>query len=987
MPITTGTRFDRYQIISPIGSGGMGEIYLAQDTRLNRKVAVKLLPERYTKDPERLRRFEKEAQAASALNHPNIITIYEIGEAGGRHFIATEFIEGDTLRRRMARAKLTTSEALDIASQVISALQAAHAAGIIHRDIKPENVMIRPDGYVKVLDFGLAKLTEKQPAKVSSKTSQLPPGEPGGAREVPTTADLAQDVTDPLEPDDLYATIPPNAANETVPGVVMGTAQYMSPEQARGQRVDARTDIFSFGILLYEMIAGRAPFNGATSRNIIDSILSFDPPPLSHLQPDVPAVLDWIVAKALIKDREERYQTAKEMFNDLQRLRRRLGVEQELEKSRSFISDEIEAPSDKALLSMTGKSTQEFDLKTGGSSNARSTRSLSGLLGNLILDKFRTPRSAALLLALLAISGFVLYRILTLGSESPPPFQSMQVRRFTSNGRTTRAAISPDGKYVVHVLNEAGKQSLLLRQVTESNNIVIVPPAEVTYFGLTFSHDGAYVFYVVQEQNDPIRVLYQVPVLSGVSRRILRDIDSPVAVSPDNKKLAFVRRYRGQNEDAVIIVNIDGSNERKLADGSNERKLASRKGPDFIWPGGPAWSPDGDVIVTAAGTNADGRRMYITEINVADGKERPISEQRWSNIGRIAWARDGTPRGRGLIFSAVEQKSSLAQIWYIPYPNGAAQRITNDLNDYRDLSLADDSTALVTAQAEAHINIWLAPNDGAGVNVARARQITDGVGQNNGYGGLTWLPDGRVVYVSRAYGSQDVWLMDQDGKNQRQLTTDETRSDRHPAVTPDGRYIVFTSTRTGNSNIFRYDLSTGDQKQLTTGVSEEFPSVSADGKWVIYAATGLTKHTLWKVPIDGGDPVQLTDKLSNWPDVSPDGQKIACWYRAEPGAKWQIAVIPISGGDPEKVFDVPPSADYAIPTRWMPDGKGISFVATREGVSNIWHQPLDGSAPKQLTNFASDQIHWFDWSSDGKQLACSRGPSVNDIVLITESKP
>jgi Tol biopolymer transport system component len=632
-------------------------------------------------------------------------------------------------------------------------------------------------------------------------------------------------------------------------------------------------------------------------------------------------------------------------------------------------------------LSPGRKSTQEFDLETGEGAIARSTRSFSGLLGNLILDRFRTPRSAALLLILLVASGFVLYHILTFRSVSPPPFQSMQVRRFTSSGRATRAAISPDGKYVVHVLSEAGKQSLLVRQITESNNIVVVPPAEVTYYGLTFSRDGAHVYYVVQEQNNPIRVLYQVPVLSGVSRRILRDIDSPVAVSPDNKQLAFVRRYRGQNEDAVIIADIDGA---------NERKIASRKGTDFFWTGGPAWSPDGKVIATAAGSNTGGRRMYVAEFNVADGKERPISEQRWSNIGRISWARDGSSTARGLIFSATEQNSTLAQIWYLPYPNGAAQKITNDLNDYRDLSLTDDSTRLITVQSEAHVNVWLSPNAG-GVNVGGARQITDGVGQNNGVGGLTWLPSGaeagRVVYVSRAYGSQDIWLMDQEGKNQRQLTTGETRADRHPAVTPDGRYIVFVSTRTGNSNIYRYDLSTGDQKQLTNGVSEEFPSVSADGKWAIYAATGSNKHTLWKVPIDGGEPVQLTDKLSTWPDVSPDGQKIACWYRAEPGAKWQIAVIPISGGDPEKVFDVPPSADTPIPTRWMPDGSGISFVATRDGVSNVWYQPMDGAAPKQVTNFTSDLIHWFDWSSDGKQLACSRGRMLNDVVLITEYKP
>jgi serine/threonine protein kinase/Tol biopolymer transport system component len=979
MPIATGTRFDRYQIISLIGSGGMGEIYLAQDARLNRKVAIKILPERYTQDPERLRRFGQEAQAASALNHPNIITIFEIGEAEGRHFITTEYIEGATLRRRMAGAKLAVDEALDIASQVVSALAAAHAAGIVHRDVKPENIMIRPDGYVKILDFGLAKLTEKAPTPNSPDAFQYPLAPLGSAdeSEVPTTADLLLEDAERPEPEDPFATTQLGAANETVPGVVMGTAQYMSPEQARGMRVDARTDIFSFGIVLYEMIARRAPFTGVRGRDIIDSILNADHPPLSHFQPEVPEVLEWIVAKALVKDREERYQTAKEMLNDLRRLRNRLGVEQELEKSRSLIVADSGAAGNESRVTLSGKSTEEFALGTGWLANAPSTRSLPGLLGSLILDRFRTPRFVALSLILLAALGFGLYRLLAPRRPTAPPFQSMQVSRFTSSGKATRAAISPDGKYVVHVLSEAGKQSLLVRQVTESNNIVIVPPAEVTYQGMTFSRDGAHVYYVVQEQNNPIRTLYQVPALGGVPHRVLKDIDSPVAVSPDNKRLAFVRRYRGQNEDAVIVAEIDGA---------NERKLASRRGADFFWTGGPAWSPDGMMIATAAGSNTGGRHMYIAEINVDDGKEKPVSEKRWATVGRVSWARNGSSTARGLIFSAIERGASMAQIWFLPYPKGAVQKITNDLNDYRDLSLTDDSTALITVQSETHVNVWISQNSDGG-NAGRDRQITDGVGQNNGVGGLTWLPDGRVVYVSRAFGSQDIWLMDQDGKNQRQLTTAETRIDRYPAVTPDGRYIVFVSTRTGNSNIYRYDLNTGDQKPLTSGMSEEFPAVSADGKWVIYAATGSIKHTLWKVPIDGGEPAQLTDKLSTWPDVSPDGQKIACWYRAEPGANWQIAVIPINGGSPEKVIDVPPNADPSIPIRWMPDGRGVSFVAIRDGVSNVWYQPTDGGAPKQVTNFTSDQIFWFDWSNDGKQLACSRGRMVNDIVLITESKP
>jgi Tol biopolymer transport system component len=666
------------------------------------------------------------------------------------------------------------------------------------------------------------------------------------------------------------------------------------------------------------------------------------------------------------------------MLNDLRRLRSRLGVEQELEKSRGLIGAGFDETGAEPRVTLSGESTEDLDIGTGSPANAPAIRTLSSIqnpLRGLISGWFRTRRSAALLMILLAVLGAGFYRLLALKWRPATPFQSMQVRRFTTSGKATRAAISPDGKYVVHVLREAGKQSLLVRQVSESNNIEIVPPADVTYQGLTFSRDGAHVYYVLQDQNNPIRMLYQVPTLGGVPHRVLKDIDSAVAVSPNNKQLAFVRRNRGLTEDALIIADIDGS---------NERKLASRKGADFFGIGGPAWSPDGRVIAAAAGSNTGGRRMYVAEINVNDGKEKPISERRWAAVGRVSWVRDGSSTGRGLIFGAIEQGSTMAQIWFLPYPKGAAQKITNDLNDYRDLSLTDDATALITAQYEAHVDVWIST-----LPAGRDRQITDGVGQYNGVNGLTWIPKGnqagRLVYVSRAYGSQDLWLMDQDGKNQRQLTT-EPGADRYPAVTPDGRYIVFVSTRTGNSNIYRYDLISGEQKQLTSGVSEEFPAVTADGKWAIYAATGSTKHTLWKVSIDGGEPVQLTDKLSTWPNVSPDGQKIACWYRAEPGSNWQIAVIPITGGNPEKVFDVPADADTPIPTRWMPDSSGISFVVSQNGVSNIWSQPLAGGAPKQLTAFTSDQISWFDWSKDGKQLACSRGKMLNDIVLITESK-
>jgi serine/threonine-protein kinase len=294
----SGTNLGRYEIRSKIGAGGMGEVYLAQDTKLDRKVALKILPGEVLSNQQRMRRFEQEAKAASALNHPNILTIYEIDETDSGHFIATEFIDGETLRARMRREPLKFSDALDVAAQIASALSAAHAAGIVHRDIKPENVMVRRDGLVKVLDFGLAKLTERLP------------------------------------PESVDTEAPTRAAVNTEPGVVMGTALYMSPEQARGLQVDARTDIFSLGVLIYEMVAGRLPFEGSNMNEILTSILSDkEPPPLARFTRDVPAELERIVEKALRKNREERYQTAKDMLLDLKRLKQKLEVDAEIERT------------------------------------------------------------------------------------------------------------------------------------------------------------------------------------------------------------------------------------------------------------------------------------------------------------------------------------------------------------------------------------------------------------------------------------------------------------------------------------------------------------------------------------------------------------------------------------------------------------------------------------------------------------------------------
>ena len=293
-----GKVIGHYRIESLIGVGGMGEVYLARDERLGRKAALKLLPRSLTTDETQLSRFKNEARTASALNHPNILTVYEIGAEGNVQFIATEFIEGITLRASLASGRISAHRALEIAVQAASALSAAHDAGIVHRDIKPENIMLRPDGYVKVLDFGIAKLTEQRPASDDHR--------------VETTALL-----------------------QTRPGLVLGTAHYMSPEQARGQKVDARSDIWSLGVVLYEMLAGSPPFRGETPSDCIAAILTAEPPPLSGVSRDVPAKLESILQKALRKNTDERYQTIKEILAELRILKGKLEAKSSLSQTKS----------------------------------------------------------------------------------------------------------------------------------------------------------------------------------------------------------------------------------------------------------------------------------------------------------------------------------------------------------------------------------------------------------------------------------------------------------------------------------------------------------------------------------------------------------------------------------------------------------------------------------------------------------------------------
>ena len=369
---------------------------------------------------------------------------------------------------------------------------------------------------------------------------------------------------------------------------------------------------------------------------------------------------------------------------------------------------------------------------------------------------------------------------------------------------------------------------------------------------------------------------------------------------------------------------------------------------------------------------------------VADGTERPITTKRWEGNyqPRIVWLSDNS----GVLVTASERAGSGAQIWFLAWPGDEVRQVTSDLNGYLDLSLTADFGTLAAVRSERVVNLWVSQT----ADVSRARQITSGVERLDGTRGIAWTPDGKIVYASDAGGRQNIWIMEADGRGNKQLSA-EARRNRDPAVSPDGRSVVWQSNRTGNSNIWLMDMDGGALKQLTRGVADSSPQVSPDGKWVAYLTNSNQGNTstLWKVTIDGSTPMQLTDTNTDGQAISPDGKLIAYTYRDEVTGQNRIALISFAGGPPTRVFDLPPDSRLArsiSPIQWTPDGHALAFIRTSSGVSNIWTQPLDGSAQKQLTDFKEQRIFNFAWSRDGRQLALSRGVSNTDVVLITGFK-
>ncbi len=555
--LKAGQTLGSYEVLSFVSRGGMGEVYLAQDKRLGRKVALKLLASQFTKDSDRLRRFEQEARAASALNHPNIITIYEIREANSTLMIATEFVEGETLRQRLGGAELDLAEALHVAIQIADALAAAHQAGIVHRDIKPENIMIRPDGYVKVLDFGLAKLVEH--------------ASPMSAAEAPTKQ------------------------VKTGSGMIMGTVGYMSPEQARGLTVDARSDVFNLGAVIYEMVARQKPFEGETPSDILAAILKSEPPPLSHFTSEAPPELVRIVTKALRKDREQRYQVVKDMLLDLKSLKEELEFQSKLDRSVApGKTGEASAAVSQSQTLATGKTPASTDeIKTAISTI---THSLSG--------EIRRHKVGAILavtmIVVATIAGvFALYKFLNRSRPAAPANteapQILRTEQITfSPGLNNYPALSPDGNSIAYSSDQSESFEIYVKQIIPGGREIQLTSDGQQNFQAAWSPDGRRIAYYSKNRGG----IWLVPAVGGVPTR-LTEFGSAPAWSHDGSVIAF------QSNPIVDL----GAGARNALPPSTIWTVSSQGGtPTQLTqigspPGGhgaPSWSPEGKRIVFEA---------------------------------------------------------------------------------------------------------------------------------------------------------------------------------------------------------------------------------------------------------------------------------------------------------------------------------------------------------------------------------------------------
>ncbi len=918
-----GRQLGAYKIIARLGAGGMGEVWLAEDTRLRRKVALKLLPARFTADAERVRRFKREARAVSALNHPNILTIYEIGQAAPEsdaiHFIATEYVEGQTLRQRLQQAPMSVAEALETTTQIANALVAAHAAGIVHRDIKPENVMLRPDGYVKVLDFGLARMTQRE-------TLNSPAG--------------------------------PTQSIQTDPGLVMGTVGYMSPEQVRGAELDARTDIFSLGVTLYEMLAGNRPFKGATTADVIVALLEKDPPPLSHSLPGVPDELQQIVTRALAKEPAQRYQTAQALLTELKRLNQRL--EQTVKSSLAASATANDA---------TGLTTNLINPVAGTEAakdtpdSAPTTSSAEFLFNKFMRYKRGATTALAALLVGIIMLGYGIYHWLPKAPAELPVTQRALTQLTFGAGLQSEPTWSPDGRFIAYSSDRGGNFDIWVQQVSggDAHQVTKSPAHD---WQPDWSPDGNSLVFRSEREGGG---LFVVPVLGGHERKISSFGYRP-QWSPDSTQVLFYNSNL-QNVTAppkIYVVSLDAAPPREVL-----AALTSE------FPGRlrVAWHPDGQRVSLLG----EHRKVGLSFWTVSLAGGAPVRSEFSPRVAEqikaagvdlfdFRWARTE----RALFFEGIAR--GVRNLWKIAVePSGlrwtnGPERLTTGAGLDTDITLSPDGRKLAFTTRSERTRLWSLPFNAATGQTKGAGQAVTPPGLNAL--GFDLTRDGKqLAFIVQRAEKRELWAKSLADGSEKLLVAADDFVPTAPRWSRAGSRLAYARNRLPSAErsqqytfTFEHAISLlnadgGEQGLTSPHILQGWPwDWSADQTAILGSSARQTpgQWGLYLFPLVAAPQAETQMRL-----VTARPEYDAFNARFSPDERWVcfigvnrtdlgdagIYAIPAQGGEWVRLSE---SNYYADKPRWAPDGRTIYFLSDRSGFFNVWGRRFDPAAGRTV---------------------------------------
>jgi serine/threonine protein kinase len=874
MPLPLSTQVGPYQILGLLGKGGMGEVYRAHDSRLNRIVAIKVLKAEGAADNSYRRRFEQEAKLAGSLNHPNVLAIYDVGSLNGQLYLVSEYLEGKTLRQRLNDGVLPTRKVLEYATQIARGLAAAHRKGITHRDLKPENLFLANDGQLKILDFGLARLTRSAAAGAEHANLQT--------------------------------------ESMTGPGVVMGTPAYMAPEQVRGHDTDHRSDIFSFGAVLHEMVSGKRTFQGESSVEVMNAIVHDEPADVSAC---TSPQLDLIIKRCLEKCPDDRFDTARDLTFALEALC-------------------TETSSHKASQSAPPQ-----------------TRSRKLMIGTALVLSFLSGGAVSFWL------------------RRPGPTDNALPRYLTYSGRDSSPAISPDGKTVAFASDRDGRSKIWLKHLGGGSEVPLTAGSDDNP---RFSPDGSTILF---SRTDGLRTsLYRVGILGGETHKIIDDVTT-ADFSPDGRRIAFLRWHseRAHVSSTVGIVAVDGSGAKEIAD-SDALRL------DF-----PRWSPDGLHIAALGGLQGGFVRVALLVMS-ADGRSSRflatpgaslgLSAVGWSSNEEVVYLKGDRTAGESASLIRQNIKSGVSQS-----SEWGHQGLVLDIARTGTGTMVFDTQAGRSSLREFALTRKFSRD--------RDRWLARGSSMDRE---PAYSPDGRrLVFCSSRSGNMDIWQIDLETGSVSRLT-DHPGIDWDPAFTPDGKGLIWSSNRTGNPEVYISDAEGAGVRQVTRdGRSAENPTMTADGQWIVYSSGDDVKRGIWKIHPDGNAAMSLASGPYFNPEVSPDGQ-YALFVTTVRADKNAIRVVRIADGSAipfEIACNIRRQSGWLIGrARWMPSGRAIAFVGQNDkGVNGIYVQDF---VPGAETSASRRELGGFDpdvatetlgISPDGSHITISTWELVSSIMI------